>query len=348
MSWSNWIYLAIGIGLGLGSRWLFGSSKEKENSGVNAGLIDKPVKQPDLHLNPSQETGEIASASGFDVSSTVPQKDNQDVSALLEKLKQTQIAYQLAQQMSQFKAGFLARTSHELRSPLNSLIGLHQLILSDLCDDPAEERTFVAQANQSALKLMKLIDQILEVSRLEHGTNQLKIQPLQLAAVLTEVYNLTHILAADRNIRLQLSPPEAAIYVLADPRWLRQVLLNLLNTCFTQMQEGNIYISSQFLPADESVQIWLDVQLPSHTWAEPINLIQSEQQLPEPGISNTATLSPGMTLMLTQTILELMHCRLNILTVPTAAAADSFTRIQLTIPLVIPESETASLELAGN
>ncbi|MEW5858349.1 MAG: sensor histidine kinase, partial [Cyanobacteriota bacterium] len=54
------------------------------------------------------------------------QDANPDVTAILEELKQTQMAYHMATEMSQFKAGFLARTSHELRSPLNSLIGLHQ------------------------------------------------------------------------------------------------------------------------------------------------------------------------------------------------------------------------------
>ena len=81
---------------------------------------------------------------------------NDEIEALKEELKQTELALQMAAQMSQFKGGFLARTSHELRSPLSSLIGLHQLIVSDLCDDPEEEREFVAQAYQYALKLMGL------------------------------------------------------------------------------------------------------------------------------------------------------------------------------------------------
>ncbi len=57
----------------------------------------------------------------------------------------------MAAQMGQYKAGFLARTFHELGSPLTSLISLYQLILSDLCDSPAEERDCIAQAQQSCL-----------------------------------------------------------------------------------------------------------------------------------------------------------------------------------------------------
>jgi hypothetical protein len=317
MSWSNWIYLGVGLGLGLGSRWLFES---------------KPVSPAPLNnLEIKSQNQQLI----------LPPKDvNQDVPALLQQLKQTQLAYQLAHEMSQFKAGFLVRVSHELRSPLNSLIGLHQLILSDLCDDPAEEREFVAQAHESALRLINLIDEILSVARIEHSSNQLEIQPLELASVLEEVYNLTHLLAANSNFTIELSLPEPEIYILADPRGLRQILVNLVDTCIAQMDEGSIYISAQPIPEDESVHIWLDVPLPASAWSEPINLMVSEPKSSEP-IKEDIAPSPGMTLLLNQTLLELMKGHLEIVSTLTDTAESNFTRIQLTIPLVIPE--TASL-----
>ena len=301
MSWSNWLYLGVGLGLGVGSRKLFERSKHS------------------------------------DVSSTAPQEDKQDLPAL-QQLKASQLAYQLAHEMSQFKAGFLARISHELRSPLNSLIGLHQLILSDLCDDPAEEREFVAQAHDSALKLVKLIDEILDVARTEHGTNKLEIQPLQLASVLQSVYQLTHLLAANRNFRLQVSPFDPEIYVLADPRWLRQVLVSLVDTCIANMESGSICISAESTPVTEtSVHIWLDVELPTSTWSEPVDLMQS---IPNPNKQDNENIAPsiGLTLLLNQTLLEVMKCRLEILPIPPAADESRWTRIQLAIPLLIPET----------
>lgn len=301
---NNWIYLLVGLGLGVGSGWLF-------------GRLRKPVS-----AMPSDST--LAS-----------KNPDHDVPALLEQLEQTQMAYQLAQQMGQFKAGFLVRTSHELRSPLNSLIGLHQLILADLCDDHTEERNFVAQAHGCALKLVKLLDQVLDVARVEHGTDNLEIQPLQLAPVLQEVYHLTTTLAANCNFTLQLLPFAPDIYVLADPRWLRQVLVNLVDACIQQMQEGSICIAAESQPISEVVQIWLDVQPSISTWSEPMDLIQSAHTSPE--LISTNTLSPGLSLLLNQTLLENMQGRLKILTVPTAAD-DSSTRIELTIPLLIPET----------
>jgi K+-sensing histidine kinase KdpD len=299
MSWSNWVYLGVGIGLGVGSRWLLRQ------------LTKKGGETP-----------------------------------LLEQLKQTQLAYQLEREMSQFKAGFLARISHELRSPLNSLIGLHQLILADLCDDPAEERKFVAQAHQSALKLVKLLDEILNVARTENATNHIKIQPLQLVQVLQEVYDLTHLLAADRNLPLQVLLPDPEIYILADPRWLRQVLVSLVDTCILQMEEGSICVSTQATPAAKSAHVWLDVQLPTTAWSDPVDLMQSaESELSEP-VKKNAVPSLGLKLLLNQTFLELMEGRLEILPLPTDADESHFTRMQITIPLVIPE--TASFGQEGN
>lgn len=289
MSWSNWIYLLVGLGLGLGSRWLFRRSKES----------------------------------------------NYNLPTLLE-LKQTKLAYQQALQMSQFKAGFLVRTSHELRSPLNSLIGLHQLILADLCDDHAEERKFVAQAQSSALKLVKLLDEILDVARIEHGSNNLEIQPIQLAHLLQEVYQLTYLLAANRNFPLQLSPPDPEIYVLADPRWLRQVLVNLVDNCIAQMQEGSICISAS-KPVTDAVHIWLDIQPSISTWSEPMNLIHSEEL-----VHQSTTLPAGLSLLLNQTLLESMNGSIKILPVP--VADELSTRIELSIPWVIPETASPEQE----
>jgi signal transduction histidine kinase len=309
MNWSNWIYLGAGLGLGLGFSRFFGRSKP---------------------LSPSS-------------SSTSVPINQQDVAPLLQEMKQTQLAYQMAQEISQFKAGFLARTTHELRSPLNGLIGLHQLILSDLCENPEEEREFITEAHERALKLLKLIDEVLNVARTEHGTNKLDIQPQSLADVLQEVHNLTYILAANRNFRFRLLPPDPEIYVLADPRWLRQVLVNLVDTAIAQMEDGGISISTQFSQASNYIYIWLDV--PAHTvpWSESIDLMKSEKAEKSQNHSsltdkNKTLMSPGMKLLLNQTLLEVMGGKLEIVPSPTQENTENLTRLQVSIPRMIPEA----------
>lgn len=304
MNWSNWVYLGAGLALGVGLR----------------GLFARP---------------EVSSSS-----STVSSVDEQQaVPALVQQMKQTQLAYHMAREISQFKAGFLARTTHVLRSPLNGLIGLHQLILANLCENPEEEREFIAQAHDRALKLLKLIDEILTVARIEHGTNKLNIQPLKLAELLHEVHNFTYMLAENRNFPFQLMPPDPEIYIFADPFWLRQVLVNLVETCITMMEEGSICISAKASQTSDCVHIWLDVPTHATPQSEPIDLMVSQQKsLFADGKKDILT--PGMKLLLNQTLLEVMAGKLEIVPSPTTEEqADDVTRLQVSIPRVIPEAE---------
>ena len=306
MNWSNWIYLGVGITLGMVFRHLFGRC-----------------------LRPPQASPNVSSSS-----SPVAPLAEQDIPPISQQLQQTQLAYLMAREMSQFKAGFLARTTHELRSPFNGLIGLHQLILSDLCENPAEEREFLAQAHERTLKLLKLMDEILNVARTEHGTNKLDIQPRPLAQILDEVHDLTYMLAANRNFPLQLLPADSEIYVLTDYLWLRQVLISLIDTAITQMEEGSICISSSTLPTNNFVNIWLDIPTHAMTWSEPIDLLKIEDPLTEIDQKKTA-LSPGMRLLINQTLLEVMGGKLEILPSTTVKETlQQLTRLQISIPLV--------------
>jgi len=247
-------------------------------------------------------------------------------------LESLQLAYQLAMAMSQFKGGFLARTSHELRSPLNGLIGMQQLILQDLCDSPEEEREFIEQANQSALKMIKVLDNVLDVARLEHGTIKMELQPLQLAALLQAVYDLTYLQAADRNLKLHLILPEPDLYVLADPRRLRQVLLHLVDTLMVQMTEGRIQVSVQ--AATGYARIWIDSDR-AIDLSEPIDLLHL------PSEPTAAIPSPGLNLLTLQILVSLMQGTLTLLAPAAETAADEAdnlqARVQCSIPLVVPE-----------
>ncbi|KYC38701.1 histidine kinase [Scytonema hofmannii PCC 7110] len=306
MDWSNWISLGIGIALGYGICRLLARQEPTSSSSA---------------LSP---------------------QDHQNVSALLQQMKQTQLAYYMAREMSQFKAGFLARTTHVLRSPLNGLIGLHQLILSNLCEDPEEEREFISQAHERALKLLKLIDEILNVARTEYGTNKLNIQPLSLVDILQHLHEVIYMLAENRNYPLLMSPPDPEIYVLADPYWLHYVLVNLVESCIAQMEEGSLRISVGFSPTDDRVCIWLDVPTHAIPIQEQIDLIATDDKFFKQEELKSC-LSPGMKLLLNQTLIEVMAGKLEIFACPVDwEHSDSYTRLQLSIPRVIPEVELQS------
>lgn len=306
MTWMTLIWLLIGFGLGLGSGWLLWQSSRRLS--ILAAAQSAVGSQEAIWQDP---------------------------------LQQTELAYQMASEMSQFKAGFLARISHELRSPLNGMIGMHQLILSDLCDGPEEEREFIAQANESALKMVKILDDILDVAKAEHGTSKLDIQPLQLAQVFQEVATLTYLQAKNRNLWLQIQPPDPDLYVLADPRRLRQVLVNLVDTAIAQMQEGSIRVSAHPAIATGQVHIWVDDQRSPEVWREAVNLLQSSCP------PSMVVPSPGLNLLMNQTLLQLMQGRLELLAItdepPLPAANELATayrnRVQCSVPMLVPELE---------
>ncbi len=232
-----------------------------------------------------------------------------EIDELKEELKQAQLAYQMAAQMSQFKAGFLARTSHELRSPLSSMIGLHQLILSDLCESPEEQKEFIAQAYHSALKLMKLIDEIVAVSKTEYGSNSLNLESIPLAEIFTEIDRLTHLPAANRNLKLEIVNPEAEVQVFADRSRLIQLIFNLIDSGISNMKTGKIKLSTSEITADK-IKVEIDLDCPAAVWQESRvtepNLNSSHDLTAIRELLQEISLSANMKLLMSQTLLETM------------------------------------------
>jgi K+-sensing histidine kinase KdpD len=255
-----------------------------------------------------------------------------EIDELKEELKQAQLAYQMAAQMSQFKAGFLARTSHELRSPLSSMIGLHQLILSDLCESPEEQKEFIAQAYHSALKLMKLIDEIVAVSKTEYGSNSLHLESLQLGEIFTEIARLTHLQAANRNLRLEIINPDADVNVFADRSRLIQLIFNLIDSGISIMKTGQIKLSTTEVALD-SVRVEIDLECPVALW--------QESSIVEPDLNSNdlaevrellqeISLSANMKLLMSQTLLETMGGTLELFDISQYGDRQPSTRIVLT------------------
>ena len=254
-----------------------------------------------------------------------------NVLELQRENQQVRLAYEMAREMSQLKGGFLARTTHELRSPLNGLIGLHQLILSDLCDSPEEEREFIAQAHERALKLLHLIDEILHVARIEHGTHQLDMRFHALAGILQEVNQSTYMQAANRNFPLRVVLPEDDVYVLGDYRWLRQVLIGLVETAMSRMEGGSISISSGCGVDGDTVAIYLDLPRDALTESEAWDLMTREEQYRS---EDEPSLSAGMKLLLYQNVLAVMGGKLEMVPSP---YPQQCTRLQ--VSMRAPEAE---------
>lgn len=141
------------------------------------------------------------------------------------------------------KSDFLSRMSHELRTPLNSILGFGQLIDRQAANDA--QRTRVRYILSAGRHLLNLINEVLDISRIEAGNLQLSLEPVCLEEAVSEALDLMRPLAAEREIRLAASCPlDTTTYVLADRQRLKQVLLNFLTNAvkYTAMQ-GRVSVS---------------------------------------------------------------------------------------------------------
>ena len=126
------------------------------------------------------------------------------------------------------KSDFLSRMSHELRTPLNSILGFGQLL--DRQSPTETQRPRIRYILSAGRHLLNLINEVLDISRIEAGNLQLSLEPVCLEEAIGEALDLMRPLAAERSISLATSSPlETTSYVLADRQRLKQVLLNLLS-----------------------------------------------------------------------------------------------------------------------
>ncbi|UZE21309.1 PAS domain S-box protein [Pseudomonas sp. B21-056] len=141
-----------------------------------------------------------------------------------------------AESASRAKSEFLSRMSHELRTPLNAILGFAQLL--DM-DSTAGQRPHVSHILRAGQHLLALINEVLDIARIEAGRLPLNIEPIALATVLHEALTLVSPMAADAGIRLvELSPLPDGSGVLADRQRLVQVLLNLLSNAIKYNRPG--------------------------------------------------------------------------------------------------------------
>lgn len=243
---------------------------------------------------------------------------------LLEQLRQ---AKDDAEQASQTKSTFLATMSHEIRTPMNAVIGLLELALEDSRGGRCDTQT-LQTAHDSAIGLLELIGDILDISRIESGHITLQPVPTNLVELVRATVRVFEGNARAKGLHLHSELPAAAIWVLADPLRLKQVLSNLISNAIKFTDRGEVQ-ASLLLPSPtdtDSLAVELNVRDTGIgiSPADQARLFNAFVQADGPRARQGA----GLGLVISRTLAELMGGTLNLQSVEGVG-----TKVQVSLQL---------------
>ena len=175
-------------------------------------------------------------------------------------LAREQEARAVAEKANQEKDEFLAMLSHELRTPLTSILTWSQMLRQGRLD-PEKSKKAYAILEQSALAQGQLIDDLLDVSRIQAGKLNLNIQKIDPKKVIAAAIESTRSLAATKSIQIETKVDPSVLHILADPIRLQQVLWNLLtNSIKFSTNDGKIWITLERKTTPVGEQICIQVR----------------------------------------------------------------------------------------
>ena len=212
-----------------------------------------------VSMNRNDEVGELAVAfnsmakqlkSSFE---TLEQRVRDRTSDLARSNQKLADEKERADIANQAKSAFIANMSHELRSPLNAILGFAQ-IMTRSQTLPNEHQESVGIINRSGEHLLALINNVLDLSKIEAGRIALNEKNFDLHRLLDDIHDMFQLKAADKGLQLLLEiAPNLSRYIRTDEVKLRQILINLINNALKFTEKGSICLRSQNLESSRLV-----------------------------------------------------------------------------------------------
>lgn len=245
-------------------------------------------------------------------------------------------AWKEAQAANTLKNEFLANTSHELRTPLNAIIGCIRLVRDGCCDDREEELDLLQKADDAAIHLLHIINDILDLSKIEAGTLSVVMRPVDVRSILKEVIDLQMVHINQKGLQILFNAPEQPIIVQADPAKLKQVFLNVIGNAVKFTEKGSITINTtlEAIPSKQSSNnnFWVLVTIKDTGIGVSL---EEQKKLFRPFVMADGTRTrkyggTGLGLAISRKIMALMEGTINL----HSPGADLGTTVEISMPII--------------
>ena len=217
----RYLILAMVVGVAYFGPMLFWSDYWRTNAVAGSGLLAGMVVLPMFYL-------------------TLIRNLHEANARLSEEVERSQAA-------ARAKTEFLANMSHELRTPMNGVIGVTELMRATQLTSTQKE--YLEIIRRSAGSLLHIIDDVLELSRIEEGKISLHPVPLDLEAIVVDVYTLLQPGAEEKGLEIRVShPSESPRVFIGDPTRIRQILINLVGNAVKFTEQGHVDVAYRSIP----------------------------------------------------------------------------------------------------
>ncbi len=233
-----------------------------------------------------------------------------------QRERELEAALSDAREANRRKSDFLAQVSHELRTPLNAIIGFSQMIAEERLGPVGVGRysEYARDIDDSSQHLLHIVDQILDLSRLEAGRYELEERDLDMGGLIEETRRMMEPVARARDVTLSVALPAEGATLRADPGMLRQILVNLLTNAIKYTPRGGAASLAGglqedgrpfFAVADTGIGMTPEQMAAA---LEPFSRVHDQTRVRVPGV--------GLGLSIAKTLAELHHATLDIDSAP--------------------------------
>ncbi|MEM7714389.1 MAG: ATP-binding protein [Cyanobacteria bacterium P01_A01_bin.68] len=304
-----------------------------------ANYLARPVEKLRdyaLHIHSKQTSSPVPHNFNIREFNQLAQALDQMVERLKAWAEELEIAWKDAKTANQSKSHFLATTSHELRNPLNVIINSIRLVRDDLCDDREEEKEFLKRADETAIHLLSIINDLLDISRIEAGKLSVTIKPIDLRQVVNEVINLQSLNIRQKGLQLNAPDLQEQIQVNADTDKLKQVLINVIGNATKFTEKGSISITTEI--KDINSKSWVNLAVKDTG----IGIdIEQQQKLFRPfvmvdGATTRKYNGTGLGLAISRNLIELMGGTITL----ESPGINQGTTVKINLPLIDSDSKT--------